>query len=555
MNYYEMVLGLIGGIGLFFYGMHTMSESLQGIAGNMMRQVVNYLTTNRFIAVFVGVVVTVLVQSSSITTVMIVSFVNAGLMNLTQALGVILGANIGTTITGWIIAFSVGKYGLPLLGFGSLIYLFVKQEKWKLLGKLMFGLGGIFFGLKQMSGAFKPLRTNEEFISKLSMFEADTISSVLLCVFVGTILTMIIQSSSAMLAITISLALTDVISFPTAAALVLGENIGTTITALLASISTTVSAKRAAFGHMLFNVSGVILMIIIFGYYIDFIEWILPSDTKFVTSEGEKPVVAKQLALFHTIFNISATCVAIWFLPFLAKVASFIIPDSKSKQKHQLTTLGDVNKKVPSLSIEQAHNESKFMAKLVLDSLIATKDFALSENLDSKKVAIIHDIEKKTDKIQMEITVFLCEIMETRLTQNQSQEVFQLINIIDNLESIADYCDKIVEYRNRISQTGMKFNQDTLNELSIFLTQVLSFYKKATDPVFYNGIKDYSYFDKKTKELGFDADEIKKNHIERTKEGIYPPLMALAFSDLIVSIRRIKNHSLNIAEHAHQAYN
>ncbi|MBT7766379.1 MAG: Na/Pi cotransporter family protein, partial [Bdellovibrionales bacterium] len=241
-----MIYTVLGGLGIFFYGMRGMSDAMQAYAGNTIRTIINSLTTHRVLAVLVGLGITTIVQSSSITTVMVVGLVNAGLMQLKQAVGVIFGANIGTTITGWIISIKVGKYGLLLIGAGIFPMLFAKSEKLKQLAKVIFSVGLIFFGLKIMSGAFKPLRTMPEFLDMISYFSAQNYSSYLASILVGCLLTLVVQSSSAMLGITIALASSGVIHFHTAAALVLGENIGTTITALLASVGGNIHAKRAS---------------------------------------------------------------------------------------------------------------------------------------------------------------------------------------------------------------------------------------------------------------------------------------------------------------------
>jgi phosphate:Na+ symporter len=273
MEWFKLAYTLLGGLGLFFYGMTQLSESLQAIAGDVMKRAINFLTKNRFIAVFVGLVITMIIQSSSVTTVMLVGFVNAGLMNMTQACGVILGADIGTTITGWIIAIKVGKYGLLLIGIGIFPMIFSKNDFWKSFGRLCFALGLVFYGLQLMSIAFKPLRSHEGFLSILSYFSADTLPSVLGCVLVGGFVTAVIQSSSATLGIPIAMAITGVIPFQTAAALVLGENIGTTITAYLASLTGNTNAKRTAYAHIMFKVVGVCIIVLIFYPYIKFVDW------------------------------------------------------------------------------------------------------------------------------------------------------------------------------------------------------------------------------------------------------------------------------------------
>ncbi len=261
---WPMIFGLIGGLGIFLLGMKNMSEGMQAVAGAGMRRMIGLATNNRFLATGVGVLVTCLVQSSSITTVMVVGFVNAGLMSLAQGVGVIMGANIGTTITGWILVLEIGKYGLPILGVAAFAYLFSKGDRLRYLAMAIMGVGMIFFGLELMKDACSQIKSLPEFEAWLGRFSATGVIGMIKCMLTGCILTMMVQSSSATLGITIALALSGVIPYPTAAALVLGENIGTTITALLASLGATTNARRAAYFHVLFNMLGVFWIGIIF---------------------------------------------------------------------------------------------------------------------------------------------------------------------------------------------------------------------------------------------------------------------------------------------------
>ena len=304
MDTFKIIYTVLGGLGIFFYGMKMMSDALQQAASDVITKVINSLTSNRILAVTVGMIVTMIVQSSSVTTVMVVGFVNAGLMKLPQAIGVIFGSNIGTTITGWIISVKVGKYGLLFIGLGIFPILFSKNHKFQNVGKVLFGIGMIFLGLTLMSGAFKPLRDNQEFLNMISYFSGHSYMNYFASIVTGCLLTVIIQSSSAMLGITIALATTGVIQFHTAAALVLGENIGTTITALLASVGTNTNAKRAARAHAFFNVFGVMLIFTILPWYVDFIDYIIPHEANAVDGEGNLPNIAAHIAASHTIFNI-----------------------------------------------------------------------------------------------------------------------------------------------------------------------------------------------------------------------------------------------------------
>ncbi len=278
MEVFKILYTVLGGLGIFFFGMKLMSESLQASASDVIKKVISSLTSNRFLAVLVGMIVTAIVQSSSVTTVMVIGFINAGLMTLLQGIGVIFGANIGTTITGWIISIKIGKYGLLLIGLGVFPALFSKKDSWKQIGYIILGIGLIFFGLDIMSDAFKPLRSMPQFMTAINYFSGSSYTSYIASALVGTILTAIVLSSSAMLGIIISMTSTGILDYNAAVAIILGTNIGTTITAVLASVGANVHARRAAKAHAFFNIFGVILVMTVFPYFLQLIDSFVPGN-------------------------------------------------------------------------------------------------------------------------------------------------------------------------------------------------------------------------------------------------------------------------------------
>ena len=302
--YLDIFFKVLGGLGLFLFGMDSMSKGMQKLAGERLKKILAVLTTNRFMAIIMGLFVTMLVQSSSVSTVMTIGFVNAGLLTLQQALGVILGANIGTTITGWILVLKIGKYGLPIAGTAAISSMFFSSEKARIRATTIMGLGLIFFGLELMSDGLKPLRNLPEFISLFHAFSANSYIGVLKAAAVGALLTAIVQSSSATLGITITLAVQGLIDYPTAVALVLGENVGTTITALLASLNATTSAKRAAYAHTIINLIGVLWATTIFPLYLTVLKHIANPNVNMTAA----------IATAHTMFNVINVCL---FIPFI----------------------------------------------------------------------------------------------------------------------------------------------------------------------------------------------------------------------------------------------
>ncbi len=332
---YEIIISMIfqgaGGLGIFLLGMKYMSEGMQAMAGSRLRQLINAATSSRFIACGLGVVITCIIQSSSVTTVMVVGFVNSSLMTLTQGIGVILGANIGTTITGWLLALKIGKYGLPILGVAAIVFVFSRKNTIRYPAMALMGIGMIFFGLTLMSDGFKAMRDVPAFIGWFSAFTADSYIGVLKCALAGAILTTVVQSSSATLGITIGLASSGMISFHTSAAIILGENIGTTITAFLASLGTGTNAKRTAYSHILFNVAGVLYITALFPYYMKIIEYMIgydPGLMVMVNAQETYPYIVKGIAFTHSGFNIVNCVLFISFVPAFARLITWLIPET-----------------------------------------------------------------------------------------------------------------------------------------------------------------------------------------------------------------------------------
>ena len=340
IDHFAMAYTAIGGLGIFILGMKFLSDSLQMLSGGVIRKVISSLTSNRFLAVLVGISVTAFVQSSSISTVMVVGLVNAGLMQLSQAIGFILGANIGTTITGWILAIKIGKYGLLLVGLGIFPMLFSKNDRITATARTLVALGLIFFGLEIMSDAFRPLRSDESFMNLMLLLDAQSLISILGCVLIGCLMTMVVQSSSAMLGITIALAMTGAIPFHTAVALVMGENIGTTITAQLAAIGGTVAARRTAMAHSVFNIVGVVILVIVFSPFVALVEALVPGIANFANAAGDRPYIAAHIAFAHSMFNVTATLIVLPFLGLLVSIVIKLVPERAGGPKGSFKYIG-----------------------------------------------------------------------------------------------------------------------------------------------------------------------------------------------------------------------
>lgn len=546
MEAFTIIYTLLGGLGLFFFGMKFMSDGLQAVAGDVIRKIINSLTTNRFMAVGVGLLVTCIIQSSSVTTVMTVGFVNAGLMSLTQAIGVIFGANIGTTITGWIISVNVEKYGLLLVGLGFIPGLFSKTEKWQHLGKSILGVGLVFLGLQVMGQAFTPLRNNQAFLESIAYFSGENYGSYIATILMGCLLTMIVQSSTAMLGITMALATSGVIPYHTAVSLVLGENIGTTITAILASVGANVNAKRAARAHACFNLFGVFIMLLILPYYFDLVNSLIPQDARFIAPDGTAPYVAQHIALAHTLFNLSATLL---FLPFVNQLAAFvtkITPDRHEREVPHLLVLGDPSNMLPAASMAQAESEIRKMKDIVERMYKLNREFWSDDNYDVKKLSKIIDYERITDNIHKEITVFLCYVMEKPMSHHQSEQLQSMIKITDELESVADYIERLANYRERFKSNEV-LTGESRTEFFQFLDEVWSFFQLVVEGLSNGESLDMTRIEAKSHELQLWADSMREKHLDRISKGTYLPVTALTYSDMVVALRKIRAHSFLMA--------
>jgi phosphate:Na+ symporter len=450
----KMIFSLVGGLGIFLLGMRHMSDGLQTVSGPSLRRLIASVTGNRLMAAAVGVVVTCIVQSSSVSTVMTIGLVNSGIMTLTQALGVIVGANIGTTVTGWILVLKVGAWGLPILGVAAFVFLFSKNEKRRYLALAIMGVGMVFFGLEIMKGGVKVIRSIPEFEQAFTYFAATSYLGVLKCALAGCLLTILVQSSSATLAITIALASQGVINFESAAALVLGENIGTTITAYLASLGASANARRAAYFHVLFNVVGVFVITLLFQAYLPFVKWIVSTAfgvenvSAAIIEDGATvyPYAVTGIAVTHSVFNIVNTCAFLPFLPFIAGLLERLVSEKTEVRQKLLTHLDYHHFETPVAALEMSGREIDKMAKYSresFDDLIAYAD--ADEERGSEVAERVFSQEANLDVAQGEVTEFLANLMgeaisheDVEISKNQLRLADERLHRRDLEASLAD---------------------------------------------------------------------------------------------------------------------
>ncbi len=549
----SLLFGVIGGLGLFLFGMKIMSEGLQKVAGDRMRKILAALTNNRIVGTLVGLAVTAIIQSSSATTVMVVGFVNAGLMSLVQAIGVVLGANIGTTVTAQLIAFKITKYALPAIGIGAGLKLFSSSRRWVYIGEILLGFGILFHGLHLMEGAFGVLRKSQEFKDFFLLIGDNH----LLGVLIGTVLTMIVQSSSATIGITLALASSGMLTFEASVALILGENIGTTITANLAAIGTNLAARRTALAHFLFNLLGVIYMLLLFPVFLDFVNFITPGDPDFViqTQEqaaslvagiGDKPFIARHIANTHTLFNIINTIVFLPLVGLLAKLSTLLIRGKEEEMEFHLKYIDNRVLNTPPIALGQARAETKRMAQASLDMLDETVNFLMDG--DEKRIKPLEKKEEMVDMLQKEITDFLVALSQKSITPETSKDIASMMHMVNDLERVGDHCENLWQLGLRKRNQKVVFSETAMveiKELADKTREFLAFIIAALER------RDISIAQKSEyMEDAIDQMEavLRNNHITRLNTGECAVLPGLIFIDMLHNFEKIGDHTYNVSK-------
>ncbi len=540
----QILFKVVGGLGIFLLGMKNMSEGMQAVAGNRLRHLISAVTNNRLVACGVGTIVTCLVQSSSVTTVMVVGFVNSGFMTLMQAIGVIIGANIGTTITGWILVLKIGKFGLPILGVASLIYLFSKNERLRYTAMCIMGIGMVFFGLHTMGGAFKTPEVKELLAHIFSQMGGGSYFSVMKCAFVGCIATMIVQSSSATLGVTIALAQTGIIDYQTAAGLILGLNIGTTITAFLASLGATVNARRAAYSHIIFNIVGTLWLIPVFFLYLRLIQW----SVGFTAKPGEPLDITTLIAMTHTGFNVVNTVIFIPFIGVLARIVTWLVNDPPQKETPHLKFLDIRMLDTPAIGIQQSLDEVSEMGRHTERMFDFYRKIATSKTPDEKLIARLFHREEILDVVQKEVTEFLGSLLSGNVSHEVVASGREQLRMADEYESIGDYLAAILKLHIKCEKEGLVLSQEEKQGLLDLHDRVAEYVKMINVGVKNERPEILSKANTQGDALTFTIKELRSKHLERVGQKATQPLLSLIYVDMLNAYRRVKDHALNIAE-------
>ncbi len=538
----SMIFGLLGGLAVFIYGMNLMSDGLQKAAGERMRRILEVLTGNPIVAVLVGALVTTLLQSSSATTVMVIGFVSARLMTLNQAIGVILGANIGTTITAQLVAFKVGHYAYPIAALGFILFFFFKRNIVKYIGQTIFAFGLLFMGLNIMGDAMEPLAKSQDF----ALLMARLSDYPILGLIIGTLFTLLVQSSSASIAVLQNLAQQSgsdgkaLISLTTALPILYGTNIGTTITALLASIGARISAKRAAIAHSVFNIVGSIIFMFFIPAFAWFIQKISPGG-------NEAVIISRQIANAHTSFNLINTLLWLPFIWLLAKIVTFLVRGNEDEIEKRVLYLDYKVLHNPAIAMDLATKELTRMATLVQQMMADSKNSFTEADMDRAKKVL--EIEELVDILQGEIVKYLSTMLsEGTLTERQSIRLSGLMHVANDIERMGDHCKNVVEFAMQKENEKIPFSKDAIADVS----ETFSVLNQMVDDAIHSLRDENTELAKKVlyeeNEVDNLESKLRVRHLERLNSGLCNPKSTVIFIELIHNLERIGDHCNNIAE-------
>ncbi len=545
-----MLFAFIGGLGLFLFGLRTMSEALQAVAGDRMRSILEKGTRNPIRGVLTGILVTGLIQSSSATTVLTVGLVNAELLTLRQAIGVIMGANIGTTVTVYLIGFNLQAYALPILGLGALLYMFAHKKKPKNIGQAIFGFGLIFFGLSVMGDGMKPLKDLAFFTDLMVSIDNNALIGVL----IGTVFTSVVQASSATIGVLQELAYQGVVTYNQAIPILFGDNIGTTITALLAGLGASVAARRAALTHFMFNVIGTIIFLPLF------VIGILPQMVEFVTNTMFYLVpgymgtwatlgIKLQIAQTHAVFNISNTLIHLPLVAILAAIVTFLIPERETEDTGELKTRFIDHRFLnnPPVALAQATRETLRMGDLARQAFENAIEYFHTHEESLAERGVI--LEEAVNNLERYITDYVVMASEKHLSHEDSSQAYLILQSLNDIERIADLSENIIQGADYANKHQVKFSGEAEKELTAMVdltrqaleSALLAFERK--DKVLAQKVIGYE------KRLDEMQEQYRKGHIRRLNDRVCTGNNGAVFLDFIGHLERISDHCRNIAEY------
>ena len=531
----QIVISLLGGLGLFLYGMNLMWESLEKVAGSKMKKIIELLTKNIFMGVLLGAVVTAVIQSSSATTVMVVGFVNAGLMGLPQAVGVIMGANIGTTVTAQIVSFDLTGMAPLALGIGILLYLFAGNEKYKQVGEVFIGFGLLFTGMESMKLAVSPLAEYKGFTDLLSTFGRYPILGLLL----GFGITAIIQSSSAAMGMLVVLASQGLVPLSSALPILYGQNIGTCVTSLISSIGANKNAKRAAMIHLIFNILGTIIFLILLnGIVVKFVVSLDPGN------------VARQIANVHTIFNIVSTILLLPCNKLIVKLAMRIVPDKEDEleedESRVIKYIDDRMIQTPPIALASTIKEVARMGEKARDSV----DYAMEGILEASSEGIERCFkqEKSINQLQKTILNYLLKLSKAPLSEEDRETVDTLFNTVNDIERIGDHAENLAEIAQSAIDGQVYFSEQGQNEISDMYNKVIASYSYALESMVTSDVNLACKVIKMEEQVDIMEESCRVNHMRRLNNNLCSIDNGIIYFEILANLERISDHAANIAE-------
>ena len=546
-------LRLIGSLALFLYGMKIMSEGLQKFAGDSLRRILTAMTTNRVTGVLTGVLITALIQSSSATTVMVVSFVNAGLLTLTQSIGVIMGANIGTTVTAWLISalgfkVDIAAFALPLLAFALPLFFSGKSSR-KSIGEFVFGFAFLFMGLQSLKANAPDLGANPEMLAFVQNYTDMGFFSIILFLFIGAILTMIVQASAATMAITLIMCANGWIDYHLGVALVLGENIGTTITANLAALTGNTQARRAALAHLVFNVFGVMWVLVLFYPFTNAVSWFV---THVMKVSDPAVAVSFKLAAFHTAFNISNTFIMIWFVSLIEKTVCTLIKPKVEDEEYRLRYITGGMLSTAELSILQAHKEISLFAERTARMFNMVKELFYEKNEETflKTYSRIEKYENISDRMEIEIANYLTEVSEGRLSSESKEEIRIMLRAVSEIESIADSCNNLARSIKRRNEFKSEFTEEQNKHLDHMFELVSGALDRMNvilhKPELVHDDINPSY--NIENEINNYRNQLKSRNIEDINNKLYQYQDGVYYMDMVSESEKLGDYVVNVVE-------
>ena len=546
VNDISSLFSFIGGLGMFLYGMNIMADGMQKTAGSKMSQFLGMLTNNRLMAVLLGALITAIIQSSGATTVMVVGFVSAGVLNLTQAVGVIMGANIGTTITAWIVsmnqlgdAFAVFQpaFFAPLLiGIGAIFMLFGKKQRMKTAGEILVGLGLLFIGLDFMSSSISPYTDAPVFSEAFRLLGSNP----LLGMIIGALVTALLQSSSASVGILQTLAMNGVVTTNAAIFITLGQNIGSCVTAMISSIGGSRTAKRAAVIHLTFNVMGAV----IFGV----ISFILFSLHPVLAAHN---ITSVQISIFHTIFNLTNTALLFPFANQLVKLSGVFVPEDKKEPAvadEESETMKHLDERIfesPAFAVETAAMEVVHMGQITMENVRRAMDAVLTKN--ANEVEDVYKTEQTINNMEKMLTEYLVKVNNLSLTERQKLVVNDLFYSINDIERVGDHAENLAEQAEYMVQHNISFSETGESDLHVICETAFSSFKHSINARQKGDMDDVKKVSQYEDEVDTLEEELREKHIERLSAGKCDPSAGVVFLDLISNLERISDHAYNIA--------